>query len=259
VLPLAHRRILVTRASHQASELADRLHALGAVPILIPTIEIAAPTSYAVLDAALSALANFDLIAFTSANAVQSFHQRLQTLGISLTPGPQRIAAVGPSTAGALENIGLRAHTLPPTYTAESLAATLVPTVRGQQILLVLAENAPVTLSSALKLAGARITVAPAYSNRIPGPSLAAITSLFATPASYPDAITFTSASTATNLIALLETATLTLPAIIVRASIGPITSRALHGIGLPPHLEAAEPIIPALATALATYFQAHP
>jgi hypothetical protein len=54
--PLARRRILITRAPHQASELADRLRELGAIPILIPTIEIAPPASYAALDAALAQL-----------------------------------------------------------------------------------------------------------------------------------------------------------------------------------------------------------
>jgi uroporphyrinogen-III synthase len=42
-----------------------------------------------------------------------------------------------------------------------------------------------------------------------------------------------------------------------VRASIGPITSRALDGLGLPPHLEAAEPTIAALVEALAAHFHA--
>ena len=92
-LPLAGKRILITRAPHQASELSDRLRPLGAIPILIPTIEIAPPSSYAALDAALGSLASFYLIAFTSGNAVEAFHQRAQLLG--LTPAPRRIAVVG--------------------------------------------------------------------------------------------------------------------------------------------------------------------
>jgi uroporphyrinogen-III synthase len=274
VLPLADRRVLVTRAPHQASELADRLRALGAHPILIPTIEIAPPTSFAALDAALAQLATFNLIVFTSANAVEAFHQRAQHLGLTLAP--HQIAAVGPSTARALERIGLRADILPPTYTADSLAAILLPTARGQQILLVRPETprAPSSaesgvgwkadpqadpLATALAAAGARITIAPAYTNRIPGSSLAAFTGLFAKPANYPDAITFTSASTARNLIALLEAATLDLPAPIIRASIGPITSRSLRELNLPPHVEATESTIFALAAALAAYFENSP
>jgi uroporphyrinogen-III synthase len=258
-MPLAHRRILITRASHQASELAGRLRELGATPILIPTIEIAPPASYAELDAALAQIQSFDLIAFTSANAVHAFQKRAQGLGIGLTPAPRSIAAVGPSTARALESIGLHADIVPPTYTAESLASTLAPEAAGRRILLVLAGNAPPTLRSALEDAGAQITVATAYTNRVPDASRAALTSLFAQPSSYPDAITFTSASTVINLLALLEAAALTLPGRSIRASIGPITSRALTDFGLPPHIEAAEPSIAALADALAAHFQASP
>jgi uroporphyrinogen-III synthase len=146
---------------------------------------------------------------------------------------------------------------MPAIYTAEALAATLAPEVRGHSMLLILAEHAPPLLRAALEAAGARVTVAAAYSNRIPNSSLAAVAALFADAASCPDAITFTSASTARNLVALLEAAGLTLPAAVVRASIGPITSRALRELGLPPHIEAAEASIPALAHALAAFFAA--
>jgi uroporphyrinogen-III synthase len=262
VPPLANRRILITRAPHQASELAAGLRALGAEPILIPTIQIAPPASYAALDAALAQLPTFDLIAFTSANAVEAFHQRAQNLNIPLAPSPSRIAAVGPSTARALTSIGLHADILPPTYTAESLAATLAPNARGQRILLIRPEAPnqnpdapPDPLVATLTTAGAHLTIAPAYANRIPAESLAAIAQLFAHPTRYPDAVTFTSASTARNLVALLEAATLTLPPAILRASIGPITSRTLHSLNLPPHIEAAEPTIPALIAALTAHF----
>jgi uroporphyrinogen-III synthase len=250
---LANPRILITRASHQASELADRLRALGAVPILIPTIEIAPPTSFAALDAAIASLSEFDVVAFTSANAVEAFHQRAALAEIA--PTPRRIAVVGPATARAVEGIGLHADILPPTFTAASLAETLREEAPGRRFLLVLAEAAPTTLRDGLAAAGGDVTIAAAYSNRIPESSLEAITSLFASPARYPDAVAFTSASTAANLIALLDAAGLTLPATVVRVSIGPITSRALRDFGLPPHIEAAESTLAGLVTALAVHF----
>ncbi len=255
---LSGRRILITRALHQASQLADLLSALGATPILIPTIEIAPPASFAALDSSLAALSGFDLVAFTSANAVEAFQQRAQLLGIA--PAPRRIAVVGPATAHAVDKIGLHADLFPPIFTAESLAQTIVQTVLCEvpsaRILLVLAEQAPATLCSALTAAGARVTVAAAYSNRVPQASLEAVAALFAVPEKVPDAVTFTSASTARNLVALLEAAGHALPASVLRASIGPITSRALCDLGLPPHLEAAEPTLAALADVLTAYFQ---
>ena len=253
MLRLDDRRILVTRAPHQASALADELLRLGAVPILVPTIEIAPPTSFAALDSALGELHTFDLLIFTSANAVEAFHRRARHLG--LTPAPRRIAVVGPSTGRALEAIGLTADLIPPTSTAESLAATLAPGALGQHILLVRVEDAPSALPTILTAAGATVALAPAYRNRIPSESIAALTHLFSAPANYPDAITFTSASTAFNLVALLSAAGLSLPEAIPRASIGPVTSQALRELNLPPHVEATSSTIPALAAALAAHF----
>jgi uroporphyrinogen-III synthase len=252
--PLDGRRVLVTRAAGQASELSARLQALGATTILIPTIEIGPPSSYNALDAALAEIGEFDLVAFTSANAVEALHQRAELLGIGLVL--RRIAVVGPATARAVEAIGLHASVVPPIFTAESLAETLRPEAEGQRILLVLVEEAPATLSATLEAAGAHVMVAAAYGNRVPDGSLAALKGIFADSAKYPDAVTFTSASTARNLVALLEAAGLALPEVVARASIGPVTSRALAELGLPPHLEAAEPTLAALAEAIASHFQ---
>jgi uroporphyrinogen-III synthase len=254
--PLAGRRILVTRAPHQASELADRLRTCGAEPILVPTIEIGPPSSYASLDEALAQLPTFNLIAFTSANAVTAFGERARDVGVA--PKPKRIAAVGPSTATALESVGLRADVIPPVYTAESLGETLRLEASGRDMLLVLAEDAPHILRDALTAAGARVRVAAAYSNRIPAASLAMIRELFANESRRPDAITFTSTSTARNLIALLNKAGVPLPQAIVRASIGPITTRALVELSLPPQIEAREATMASLVDALAAHFSAH-
>jgi uroporphyrinogen-III synthase len=84
---------------------------------------------------------------------------------------------------------------------------------------------------------------------------VAALTHLFSRPENYPDAVTFTSASTALNLVTLLRAANLILPESVVRASIGLVTSHALLDLNLPPHVEAASPTIPALADSLAAHF----
>jgi N-acetyl-alpha-D-glucosaminyl L-malate synthase BshA len=248
------RRILVTRSAAQASELSERLIVLGATVIQIPTIEIGPPRSYAALESALAEIREFDLVAFTSGNAVEAFHRRAEHLGIA--PLPRRIAVVGPATERAVEEIGLRADVVPPVFTAEALAEVLRPEASGRRILLVLVEDAPATLSDALAAAGARVTVAAAYANRVPDQSLAELSTLFSDAANYPDAATFTSASTARNLVSLMKAAGLVLPATVVRASIGPVTSRALADLGLPPNVEAVEPTLAALAEALASYFR---
>jgi uroporphyrinogen-III synthase len=253
MLPLADRRILITRAPHQASALADELLRLGAVPVLVPTIEIAPPTSFAALDIALGNLTAFDLVIFTSTNAVDAFHRRTQHLGVGAKP--KRIAVVGPSTAKAVARIGMIADLIPPTFTAESLAEVLAPDAHGKHMLLVRAADAPDLLVKALLATGATVAAVPAYRNRVSAESVAALTHLFGSPENYPDAVTFTSASTALNLVTLLSAADLILPEAVVRASIGPVTSHALRELDFPPHVEAASPTVPALADSLAAHF----
>ena len=247
------RRILVTRSAGQASELNERLTALGATVIQIPTIEIGPPSSYAALDAALAEVGVFDLVVFTSGNAVEAFGQRAQHLGIAVKP--RRIAVVGPATERAVEALGLRVDVIPPVFTAEALGETLRSEAVGRRILLALVEDGPTTLSAALAAAGARVTVAAAYANRVPEGSILALTELFGEAGNAPDAVTFTSASTARNLVALLGAAGLRLPESVARASIGPVTTRALAELGLPPNVEAAEPTLAALAEALASHW----
>jgi uroporphyrinogen-III synthase len=293
---LAHKRILVTRTRHQASELAAQLEALGAIPVLIPTIEIIPPETYAPLDAALAQLDTFDWLLFTSVNAVEVFHQRRNLQSTEAPPAPTsntptpntltpntptpgapcpdsrtwastqpkippskpnpKIAVIGPATARAVESIGLAVDLVPPQYIAESLSAALIPHAPNSRMLLIRATEARDHLPESLTAAGAHLTIAPAYRNQIPPDSIPALQSLFSHPAHYPDAITFTSASTARNLFTLLETANLTLPSGITLASIGPITSQTLLDLGHQPTVEATEPTIPALIQALTTHFR---
>ncbi len=251
MLPLSHCRILVTRARGQASALAAQLEALGATPILIPTIEIAPPSSWCAMDAALASIRGFDWVVFTSANAVQAFVERARRLGLS--PQAKRVAAIGPGTAKAVIAAGMAADLVPPTAVAESLAEGLKPHAPGTSMLLVRAAVARDVLPEALTEAGATVTIAEAYRNVIPEDSVADVRALFA--GDPPDAITFTSASTAQNLVALLEAGGIALPSGVVLASIGPITSQAMRELGLEPTVEAGEATIAALAGALAEYF----
>jgi uroporphyrinogen-III synthase len=236
-----------------------QLEALGACPILIPTLEIVAPASYAGLDAALADVTSFDWVIFTSANAVEVFDRRRRVAaGVDLNKPlaapfvtPKKIAVIGPATARAVEGVGLAVDLVPPQYIAESLAEALVPHATGARMLLVRAADARDHLPEALTAAGAAVTVAEAYRNQIPPESVPALQEMFRVPESYPDAITFTSASTARNLVALLEVAGLRLPSGIVLASIGPITSQTLRELGHEVTVESAVPSISGLIEAL--------
>ncbi|HWB32631.1 MAG TPA: uroporphyrinogen-III synthase [Acidobacteriaceae bacterium] len=253
-LPLAGRRVLVTRAPHQASELVDRLRAAGAEPLLIPAIEIGPPGSFAALDTAIRQMERYDLVCFTSGNGVEAFAERAKALGIGLRA--RRVAVVGVATARAAKKAGLHVDVVPPVFTAESLGETLRPEAGGRQVLLLLAEDAPTTLRDILTAAGADVTVAAAYSNSIPQGSMSAVRKLVVDGPAL-DAVTFTSASTARNLAALLTVAEAALPQGVVRASIGPVTSRTLAELGMPAQVEASESTVAGLVDALTAYFAA--
>jgi len=81
---------------------------------------------------------------------------------------------------------------------------------------------------------------------------------MFSSSSQWPDAITFTSASTARHLEAMLVAAGVKLPAQIAIASIGPVTSETLCELGMNPAIEAEEPSIAALVQALVRHFERH-
>lgn len=165
-MPLKDKRILITRTRHQASDLAAQLEALGAIPILIPTIEIVHPDSFSALDATLTCLRTYDWLIFTSANAVEAFHRRAQFH--HLTQLPQKIAVIGPATLSAANAIGLTVDLVPPQYIAESLAEALLPEAPGKSFLLIRAAEARDILPATLTDAGATVTIVDAYRNQIP-------------------------------------------------------------------------------------------
>lgn len=244
----------MTRSQQQSSELATTLRELGLEPVLVPAIEIAAPSSFGALDEALGRLSGFHWLIFTSANAVEAMHRRLEAAAVRVGVSA-RIAAIGPATARAIEAIGLRVDLVPEQAVAESLRDALLPYARqadgsATRFLLVRAEEARDLLPDALRAAGAEVVVAPAYRNVVPAGSVELIRSLFAESAGLA-AVTFTSSSAVRNLLALCEAAGLRLPANVLRVSIGPITSETLRSLGWPPHAEAESASVAALAQAV--------
>ena len=118
--PLFGKRILVTRARHQANGLNRLLMEYGAVPVEMPVIEISPPPNGEELDQAILNLKSYHWVIFTSVNAVEVFSRRLHALNLdSRWLSGIRIGAIGPATARALEERGLHPDYLPETYTSQ--------------------------------------------------------------------------------------------------------------------------------------------
>jgi uroporphyrinogen-III synthase len=239
-LPLAGRRILVTRARHQAGQLSEKLRALGAEVVEIPALEIVPPSSYAELDRVLGNLSQYGWLILTSANGVRALAGRMGVLRV--LPGAfagLEIAAVGSGTARSLEGLGLEVAVTPAEYVAESLVEALGDRVRGQRVLLVRAMVARDVIPDALRGRGAVVDVVDAYRTVIPEQSVTEIATIFGPGGRGVDAATFTSSLTVTNLLNLLLAAGVDAPLGMRAVSIGPVTSGTLREFGWEPSAEA--------------------
>ena len=253
--PLSGWRILTTRASKQSGGLAGPLREMGAEVIEIPTIEIKPPSSFKALDAALKNIAKYDWLILTSVNGVEALFARLKKL--RLTPAKLahlQVAAIGPATQREIEAHGLRVAVMPDQYIAESAVEALKGRTKGKRVLLVRAKVARDVLPTELRKAGAKVDLAEAYETHVPKAAKAKLNRLFANESSRPDVVTFTSSSTATNFLSLLEKDHWHSLREIWLASIGPVTSDTLRQAGFKPNIEAVEYTMEGLALAIAKH-----
>lgn len=251
-LPLAGCRVLVTRASEQAGEIAARLEALGATVIEAPAIRLVEPPDWQPLDRALDRLSTYDWIVFTSQNAVPRMLARMKERGIPESAlVPSRHAAIGEATAVVLHGRGLRVDLIADEYRAESVADALERgPLRGKRILIPRALVAREVLPERLQKAGAEVEVAPVYQT-VADPEGAAIARQAL--ARGVDVVTFTSASTVRGFFEAIGDARSRLSGVWL-ASIGPVTSDAIRAEGCEPEVEASPYTVPALVEALARH-----
>jgi uroporphyrinogen-III synthase len=253
--PLSGWRILTTRASRQSGGLAAPLREMGAEVIEIPTIEIKPPRSYNALDAALRNIGNYDWLILTSVNGVEAFFARLKKLRVAPAKLKHlQVAAIGPATQREIERHGFQVAVMPEKYIAESVVEALKGKTEGKRVLLVRAKVARDVLPTELRKAGAKVDVAEAYETHVPSGAKAKLNRLFAHDSSRPDIVTFTSSSTATNFLELLEKDHYHGLREIWLASIGPVTSATMLQAGFKPNIEAVDYTMEGLALAIAKH-----
>jgi uroporphyrinogen III methyltransferase/synthase len=140
--PLFGKRVLVTRPRQQAADFVRKLELLGAVPFVLPAVEILPPEDWTEVDARLARLDSYDWLVFTSVNGVQSFLGRLREIGRDIRSlSGLKLAAIGPGTAEALRAYHLEADLVPDEFRSESLAAALAKEAQGKRILLARADR----------------------------------------------------------------------------------------------------------------------
>jgi uroporphyrinogen III methyltransferase/synthase len=240
--PLRGKRVLVTRPRHQAGELVRRLELLGAVPLVLPAVEIEPPADWSAVDRAIDELPAYQWLVFTSGNGVSAFLGRLRARGRDLRAlGGVRLAAIGPATAEALRGFHLVPDVVPAEFRSEALAAALAERVAGQDVLLARADRGRELLREELARTARRVEQVAVYRQ------------VDAVDANAPvldwlrrgeiDYVTLTSSNIARALVrALDEVCRRRLESGEVRlVSISPVTSAAVRELGLPVAAEASE------------------
>jgi uroporphyrinogen-III synthase len=248
-LPLFGQRILVTRTISQAPILSRSLRELGAEPVELPAIDIIPNPFPERTAAAVADLPGYDWVIFTSTNGVDVFIDSLRQEGYDARHfGSAQVAAIGNATAERLRRAMIQPDFVPDEFVAEAVLDGLLERgVSGKRVLIPRAEVARTTLPDGLRQHGASVDVVPVY-RTIPGtPDPLVIDRI---DAGEIDVVTFTSSSTVTNLIEMLDGDAERLSEITI-ACIGPITEATAREHGLEVSISADEYSIPGLINAL--------
>jgi uroporphyrinogen-III synthase len=250
--PLAGKIVIVTRAEAQSGEICEALKARSATAKLLPLISFAPPENCAEMDAALTSIASFDWVLFTSVNAVQAVERRGEHLGLRFDSGAPLpyAAAVGPATSNAAEGAGFSVEYVAGEHSGAGLARELGGELRGKKVLLPRSDRGNPDLPAALRKSGAVVTEVVAYRN-LP-PSVTDRGKVQDGLSGGVDGILFYSPSAVQNFVELAGREKLAaLQGRAVMVAIGHATAAALHGAGIQRIARAADTTTKAIVEAL--------
>jgi len=252
--PLSGKRVMITRPLHQSQKLANLVEELGGEPWGFPTIEITLPSDFAPMDCAIKHIEEYSWLAFTSANGVSAFFNRMRHLkkDIRSLKGVN-ICTIGPKTKAELEKYSLIVNYVPDSYTSQALADGLSEKLGADDsVLIPRAESAPDAFSG-LRDMGFRIDEVPAY-RTVQGNGNIQIAKQFFRERKI-HILTFTSASTVTNFVDIMAVDDLEeLLEGVTIACIGPITAKTVRDMGMPVHVVADEYTVEGMIASVLEY-----
>ncbi len=207
--PLSGIRIVVTRSKKQAATLSSKFRNLGAEVHEFPVISISPPESWQPLDQAIEKIKQYDWVLFASANAIDAFMARAAAVGIGKEELDfTKFAVIGPGTANALADRGIKPSFCPSTFIAETLVAEFpeYPNLKGKRILWPRTNVGRAYVLDKMTEAGAIIDVVESYRTSLP-PNEQEIAERLTTllRKSVIDVITLASAQSARNLRTILS------------------------------------------------------
>jgi uroporphyrinogen III methyltransferase/synthase len=243
--PLHGKKVVVTRARAQASELARQLDALGAEPIELPAIRIEPRIDSKEVRTAVESLHTYALVCVTSPNGARLLYEAMAAQGRdSRALANASVAAIGSGTEAALAAGGILADIVPERFVAEELVEELNKLeLNGKPVLIARAAEGRELLPDALRKRGAKVDEVALYETVAETPDPEALER-----AKDADFITFTSSSTVRNFLAASANG---VPDGAKVVSIGPITSETAREAGLTVDVEAERHDISGLVEAL--------
>jgi uroporphyrinogen III methyltransferase/synthase len=256
-LPLFGMQVLVTRATQQAREMSAAVRAAGAVPVVMPMIEIEPPSdpeAVAAIESALAELPSYDAILFNSINTVRFFASAIRRAGL----GDQiarlgcRILCIGARTAREAFDAGFAVHMVAQSGgDAESMLEEILRAgpVEGTRILIPRSEIGRNVLPDGLRAAGAEVNAIQIYRN-VPAEVNAEALRRRLVDGALP-ILTFTSPSIVRNFVDLLDEPSREAASRCIIAAIGRTTGRALERAGLPADVIPERPDVRALVQAV--------
>jgi uroporphyrinogen III methyltransferase/synthase len=249
--PLFGKGLVITRDPEGNADSARKIIARGGRPVEYPTLAIQPLTDRNEFLRVLAGFPGYDWVIFTSANGVRIFFEVLRELGKdSRVFGGLKIAAIGPRTAESLEPFGIRADFVPEVFTGRELARQLIgyTDLRNKKVLLLRSEIASDELAEALQAGGAAVTDVAVYT---------------AVPHKGDDAVlaeqmrqgkiqwlTFASPSAVRAFFEQIPPEAVHTYSLKI-ASVGPVTSKELDGLGVRVDVEATEHTIDGLLDAI--------
>jgi len=259
--PLFGLGALVSRAPHQASELASALRAAGAIPSIRPLIDLVpcdAPEDLAGIDECLARLQDYGDVVFSSSNSVRFFIHHLERLGLraALENFSARVLCIGEATSRAAIDGGLPVHFVLPggRGDSESMLAEILRSLApsGRRMLIPQSDIARNVLSQGLSDAGALVDAVAFYRNKRPDVDIDSLRKDLV--AGELPLLFFTSPSAARNFSELLDKPSRIAAKECIIAAVGTTTARALLEIGLPPDVVPVRPDVRELVAAVEAY-----
>jgi uroporphyrinogen-III synthase len=172
-MPLAGRRVLVTRAVEDAGEWAVRLAALGADPVVLPCIRVEPFTDERTHARLETALRDADWLCVTSPRGADA----VARLG-GPVPTATRVAAVGDATAGAVRSLLGRTPFVSRDATSLALGEALLAqdlVKAADRVVIAAAEGGRTDAERVLRRGGAHVTRIDVYRTVPASPTAARI------------------------------------------------------------------------------------